>query len=101
MNDTKYTPVLVSYSLRNSKQPGFCQNSQVPRPLRITRLSEPFVGFPNNVLRRARQRRSLCARPPAPEVPHATAAVTATESQLDKTSNTAKNNIQKICEIDK
>ena len=45
MNDTKYTPVLVSYSLRNSKQPGFCQNSQVPRPLRITRLSEPFVGF--------------------------------------------------------
>ena len=49
MNDTKYTPVLVSYSLRNSKQPGFCQNSQVPRPLRITRLSEPFVGFPNNV----------------------------------------------------
>ena len=53
MNDTKYTPVLVSYSLRNSKQPGFCQNSQVPRPLRITRLSEPFVGFPNNVRRRA------------------------------------------------
>ena len=52
MNDTKYTPVLVSYSLRNSKQPGFCQNSQVPRPLRITRLSEPFVGFPNNVRRR-------------------------------------------------
>ena len=51
MNDTKYTPVLVSYSLGNSKQPGFCQNSQVPRPLRITRLSEPFVGFPNNVRR--------------------------------------------------
>ena len=54
MNDTKYTPVLVSYSLGNSKQPGFCQNSQVPRPLRITRLSEPFVGFPNNVRRGAR-----------------------------------------------
>ena len=51
MNDTKYTSVLVSYSLGNSKQPGFCQNSQVPRPLRITRLSEPFVGFPNNVRR--------------------------------------------------
>ena len=52
MNDTKYTPVLVSYSLGNSKQPGFCQKSQVPRPFRFTRLSEPFGGFPNNVRRR-------------------------------------------------
>ena len=61
MNDTKYTPVLVSYSLRNSKQPGFCQNSQVPRPLRITRLSEPFVGFPNNVRRRPLVEDSGCS----------------------------------------
>ena len=52
MNDTKYTSVLVSYSLGNSKQPGFCQKSQVPRPLIFTRLSEPFGGFPNNVRRR-------------------------------------------------
>ena len=41
------------------------------------------------------------ARPPASEVPHATAtaAVTATDSELGKTSNTAKNKIQKIREI--
>ena len=65
MNDTKYTPVLVSYSLGNSKQPGFCQNSQVPRPLRITRLSEPFLGFPNNV-----QRGKTCQVFPVPKPKH-------------------------------
>ena len=55
-------------------------------------------------LRRTKQRRPLWVRHPS-EAPSrqatpVSAAVTATESQLDKRSKTAKNKIQKIREID-
>ena len=80
------------------------------RPLRLQHRP-PWVRYALHAatatrprLRRTKQRRPLWVRHPS-EAPSrqatpVSAAVTATESQLDKRSNTAKNKIQKIREIE-
>ena len=55
------------------------------RPLWVRRALHAAAATRSRLRRRAQATPASVARPPASEVPHATAAVTATESQLGKT----------------